>query len=378
MTYQIAFIIEQALGHVTHGQNLQRNISKDSEIEAHWGLPAWQTGGLAGKIPVYKSNWTVQAGLQTRRLLRRMTRQTHLDALFFHTQVTAVLARDWMRRIPGVVSLDATPLQYDALGEFYAHASGPDWLESWKYRLNRDCYRQARRLVTWSAWARQGLIDDYGAPPDKIDVIPPGVNPEEWARPARRDPNRGVVKILFVGGNLERKGGLVLLEAFRALQAGAPLLIAGKPAQIELHLATRDVVPPAPGVFVYNDLQPNSDALKRLYFDCDIFCLPTFGDCLPMVLSEAGAAELPLVSTDVAAIPEIVKEGETGFLLPRKDPAALTGALRTLIANPDLRLQMGARAAQWVRQNYDAEANAARLAALLKRIAREGRENHGR
>ncbi len=378
MTYSIAFIIEQALGHITHGQNLQRNISKDAEIEAHWGLPVWKTGGLAGKIPLYKSNWTVQAGLQTRRLLKRIEQQTDLDALFFHTQVTAVLAQDWMRRIPSVVSLDATPLQYDALGEFYAHASGPAWLESWKYRLNRDCYRQARRLVAWSEWARQGLIDDYGAPPDKIDVIPPGVNPAEWSPPTPRRGNREVVKILFVGGNLERKGGLILLEAFRALQVGAPLLIAGKPAQIELHLATRDAVPPAPGVFVYNDLQPNSAALKQLYFDCDIFCLPTFGDCLPMALSEAGAAELPLVSTDVAAIPEIVQEGETGFLLPRKDPAALTAALHVLITNPALRLQMGVRAAQRVRQNYDAEANAARLAALLKQVAREGHERNGR
>jgi glycosyltransferase involved in cell wall biosynthesis len=56
-----------------------------------------------------------------------------------------------------------------------------------------------------------------------------------------------------------------------------------------------------------------------------------------MVLSEAGAAGLPAVTTRVAAIPEIVQEGETGFLVPAGDEAALVSALARLIANPDLR-----------------------------------------
>lgn len=82
---------------------------------------------------------------------------------------------------------------------------------------------------------------------------------------------------------------------------------------VELHLVTKDRIPPQPGVFAYYDLEPNSPALKRLFFESDIFCLPTLGDCLPMVLSEAGAAGLPLVASRVAAVPEIVRE-DTGLL----------------------------------------------------------------
>src|SRR5690606_31922065 len=130
----------------------------------------------------------------------------------------------------------------------------------------------------------------------KITVIPPGVDVTRWspARPAR--DAQQPVRMLFVGGDLHRKGGDTLLGAFRRLHAESPAT--------ELHLVTKSVVAAEPGVVVHSDMAPNSQALLDLYQACDLFCLPTRGDCLPMVLSEAGATGLPLVSTDVGAIDE--------------------------------------------------------------------------
>ena len=51
-TYKIGFIIEQALGHITHTQNLQRNVPRDPDVQAFWGLVPWETRGLAGRIPI--------------------------------------------------------------------------------------------------------------------------------------------------------------------------------------------------------------------------------------------------------------------------------------------------------------------------------------
>lgn len=361
--YHIGFIIEQALGHITHTKNLQANVPKDHDVAAHWGLVPFEANGLAAQIPVYKSNWTVRAGLRARRAVGQLVKEARLDALFFHTQVPAVLAANWIQRIPSVVSLDATPKQYDSLGEFYAHESGPAWLENLKWRLNRDCFRAAKHLVAWSEWAKHGLIDDYEVPADKITVIPPGVNVAEWRSPTPRERRSGPIKILFVGGNLERKGGLVLLEAWRQLVTRHSSLV------IELHLVTKDHVAPEPNLFVYHNMQPNSAPLKQLYFDSDIFCLPTYGDCLPMVLSEAGAAGLPSVSTNVAAIPEITHDGETGFIVPPGDAAALAAALSRLIVDAELRLKLGARAVDVVARDFDAARNALRLLALLKQVA---------
>ncbi len=356
MTYRIGFILEQALGHITHASNLRTNVPYDPDIQACWGLVPWETPGIGRYIPLFNSNWTVRAGMRARRLVADMTRRTQLDALFFHTQVPAVLSTSWIKRIPSVVSLDATPLQYDALGAAYSHGRGPAWLEHTKWRMNRDCFRAARRLVTWSTWARQSLVDDYEVPTDKITVIPPGVNTGEWRRPTPRVTHDGPVKILFVGGHLERKGGLLLLEAFRVVRS----------PHVELHLVTRDTLPAEPGLFVYNDMQPNSAPLKQLYYDSDIFCLPTYGDCLPMVLSEAGATGLPAISTRIAAIPEIVQDGTTGLLIPTGDVSALVTALRRLIEHPTLRLDMGTRALDLVTREFDAQLNALRLLDLLK------------
>ncbi len=365
--YNIGFIIEQALGHITHTQNLQKNVPSDQSVRAHWGLVPWEATGLAGRIPVYKSNWTVRSGVRARRAVSEIARRTSLDVLFFHTQVPAILAQSWFHRIPAVVSLDATPIQYDQLGEAYGHEPGPLWLEIQKWKLNRDCFRVARRLVTWSEWAKQGLVADYEVPAEKVTVIPPGVNVSEWMRPAPLEAHGGPVKILFVGGNLERKGGLLLVEAFRAIRH----------LGVELHLVTRDTLPSEPGIFVYNDMQPNSPELKRLYHAADIFCLPSKGDCLPMALSEAGAAGLPSVATDVAAIPEIVLEGETGFLVPRDDVGALVTALKRLVEDGELRARQGRRAVEVVAERFDAEHNAQRLLALLKQTVDEAREAGG-
>jgi glycosyltransferase involved in cell wall biosynthesis len=369
--FHFGFIVEQTLGHITHTLNLQKHIACDPEVQAEWGLPAWKHDGVTGKIPVLRSNWTLQAGLQSRTILHDFHRRSSkLNALFFHTQVTAVLSPDWLRRVPSIVSLDATPRQYDRLGAFYDHSTGPVWLENWKWRLNRDCFRLARHIVTWSEWAKQGLVDEYEVPADKISVIPPGVDVRAWSPPEGATSKLGPVRILFVGGDMERKGGSTLLEAFQQLQAQLPSGPNGNGSvSIELHLVTRASVKPEPGVFVYSDLQPNSKELKELFFRSDIFCLPTLGDCLPMVLSEAGAAGLPAVSTRIAAMPEIIHDGKTGSLVPPGDVQALTAALRRLIVDPGLRRQQGQAARQVIAQTYDASRNADELLNLMKQIS---------
>ena len=360
--HTIAFILEQALGHVTHARNLQAYVPRDPSVKPLWALLPYEVEGWAARLPIYKSNWTVRAGLRARQALGQITRHASVDALFFHTQVAAVLCNDYLRRYPSVVSLDATPMQYDELGATYGHHAGPAWLEHTKWQMNRNCFHTARHVVAWSQWVKRGLQEGYGVAPEHITVIPPGVGVQDWANHSAQ-PHNGPVKILFVGGNLERKGGLLLLEAFRAL----------KPLDVELHLVTRDVIPPEPGVFTYYDMQPNSEALKQLYWQSDIFCLPTLADCLALVLAEAGTVGLPLISTRVAAIPEIVHDGETGLLIRPGNVADLTAALRRLVEDSELRKRLGEQARLLVARDFDAQVNAQRLLELLKQVAEEGR-----
>jgi glycosyltransferase involved in cell wall biosynthesis len=360
----VGFVLEQSLGHVTHAENLMELVSRDPTVDAQWILVPWEVAGPAGHLPLYRDNWTVRAGLRARRAIRARHRATTLDALFIHTQVPAVLARPWLRRIPTVVSVDATPLQYDELGAFYRHRRSPAAVERLKWRANHACFRDAVHLVSWSRWAKDGLVADYGVSPDKVTVLAPGVDVCAWERPRASIPDDGTVRILFVGSDLDRKGGRLLLEAFRRLRDDQL-----RTRDVELHLVTGADVSSEPGVVVHRGLAPNSPDLKAVYHRADVFCLPTRGDCLPMVLSEAGAAGLPLVSTNVGAIREIVRDGETGFLVPPDDGDALHAVLRRLVADPALRRRLGARANDVVEADFNAATNARRLVALLRDVA---------
>ncbi|MEP2371962.1 MAG: glycosyltransferase family 4 protein [Ilumatobacter sp.] len=323
-------------------------------------------------MPGY-SNWTVRASLRAGRAIRRENGQAPLDALFVHTQVPAVLNTDRFRGIPRVVSLDATPLQYDELGDVYGHESGSDRLERLKHALNTRCYQRADRLVTWAEWTKAGLVADYGVDPADVEVIPPGVDPQKWWFPPRTGTtdDSEPVRVLFVGADLRRKGGFDLVEAVREVRRR--LTESGSPAELELHVVTTAELSPEPGVFVHRGLTPNSPELIDQYRRADIFCLPTYGDCLPMVLSEAGAAGLPLVATDVGAISEIVHDEKTGRLVRPGAIGELADALVDLAENRERARRLGSAACELVRERYDAAKNARRIVDVMLNIGKRRR-----
>lgn len=366
MEYRIAFILEQALGHITHSRNLQANITRTDQLNPLWLPIPYDVSGFESKIPLYKSNWTVRSGMRARKSLKEASRTGQLDGLFFHTQVPAVLCGGWIRSYTSIISLDATPIQFDELGDFYQHHPGPQWLEGFKNNMNRSALNSARRIVAWTEWTKKSLEKDYGIPPEKTVVIPPGVIPSLWKKPAgfeKKGDNK--TRFLFVGGDLLRKGGDLLINAFRTLSASR------KDENLELHLVTKTPVEPGNGIYVYSDFGSNDPRLISLYHQCDIFVLPTSGDCLPMVLSEAGAAGLPSISTTVAGIPEIIIEGQTGLLIPPGDEKALFRAMDRLVSDADLRLKMGANAVEKVTTQFDAVKNANKLVNLIMETVQE-------
>jgi glycosyltransferase involved in cell wall biosynthesis len=364
---RVGFVLEGILGHATHARNLERLVSTVGGIDSEFYAVPFAVTGVAARVPLYRSNWSLRAGLRSRRAIRAMHRRAPLDALFVHTQTPAVLSPDWLRRLPTVVSIDATPEQYDELGAQYAHEVGSAAVERAKHRANELCFRQAAGIVSWSAWARAGLERSYGIPAEQVRVIAPGVDLARWRRPERNHPEAGPTRVLFVGGDLERKGGKVLLEAARRLRStpGTP--------DFEVDLVTTAEVAAEPGVVVHRGLTPNDPALIALYHRADVFCLPTAGDCLPMVLAEAGAAGLPLVSTPVGGIPEIVRSGCSGELVPIGDPSALAAVLGRLLAEPDYRRRMGEGASRVVAEDHDAARNAGRVVELIVDTVRRAR-----
>jgi glycosyltransferase involved in cell wall biosynthesis len=215
---RVGFVIEQALGHVTHAQNLRRLVPHD-DVEPVFADVEFEVDGLVAHVPGF-GNWTIRSGLRARRAIRQMRAGGRLDALFVHTQVPATTIPDHLTAVPSVVSLDATPLQYDVLGEHYGHRRGKRPLEIAKRSVHRLCFSRARHLVTWSAWSKRSLVEDYAVPAEKVTVIPPGVDLERWQPQSRPTGagREGPLRVLFVGGDFARKGGPDLLGAVCALR----------------------------------------------------------------------------------------------------------------------------------------------------------------
>jgi glycosyltransferase involved in cell wall biosynthesis len=359
------FILEQNLGHITHANNLAKLMPEVEGITSTFIRIDPSLSAVARRIPGW-SNQTMQAGLRSRRAVRQVWRgqlNKKASAMFVHTQVPAILLGRWMEQIPTVVSLDATPRQYDDLGSAYAHEVGSSRTVRVRMWANRRCFARARHLIAWSEWAKQGLVDDYDVDPDKVTVIPPGIDIGKWARPTAAERPAAPVRVLFVGGDLEREGGLLLIQASRQLhsEAGFP--------EFEIHLVTQADIFEERGVFVHRGLEANSPELIDQYHLADIFCLPTSGDCLPMVLAEAGAASLPLISTDIAAIGELVRDGDTGRLIRPGSLDDLVSALRDLVVSPEKRTRYGHRARLLVEQQHNAIDNSKRIASILRELS---------
>lgn len=357
-THHFGFVMEQTLGHVTHYRNLRAIIDADSAVRATWYPLTFPPRGTLETLPGLRGNWSVRASWRARQALAPDA--SAFSALFFHTQVSTLLSVDVMRRVPSVVSLDATPMNYDKVGGAYGHEKGRGLAEGLKRALNRRALHAAGALVTWCDWARQSLIDDYGVDGTRITVIPPGVNLDLWPCPLPKvgsDP----VRILFVGANFARKGGETLLRAFAAM-----------PGSCELHIVTQAPVAPAPGVHIYRDVAPNSDLLRRLYAQADLFVLPTLADCFPLVIQEAMAAGLPVIASDVGAIREAIADGATGLLIAPGDVQALGAAIETLARDPARREEMGRRGRAVAEQRFDLASNTRRILTILRALAREG------
>lgn len=111
------------------------------------------------------------------------------------------------------------------------------------------------------------------------------------------------------------------------------------------------------------------DQLRKL----DVYVALSRRESFGVAIIEAGACGLPVVVSDVGGLPEVVVAGETGFVVPRDDPAAAANALRQLVLDPDLRLRMGAAGRNHVVSHYEWKDNVSAMIDLYGRVIAEKR-----
>ncbi|MGA9773194.1 MAG: glycosyltransferase family 4 protein [Blastocatellia bacterium] len=213
-----------------------------------------------------------------------------------------------------------------------------------RYNLARLIYRplgicdellnvdSVARIYTFSNWAREIYIQ-HGLPPGKVDVICPGFDVPELA-PLRTPGEQ--VNFLFVGREFARKGGPLVVAAFERLRESNQ--------HVSLTIVTRECeqVNESAGIRVL-PFMSREKLYQEIYPAADVFVMPTEAEGWGFTNAEAMSFALPVISTNISAIPEIVDHNATGLLIEPGDAGALFIAMRRLAESSDMREEMGRR-----------------------------------
>lgn len=365
---KVAFALENIMGHVTHAQNLRRVTAERSDIAPHWvSLTREPSLGRLERVPLVRSSWVTRASLCAYRDLR--TRARAYDCALFHTQACALGVPLLARRLPCVISMDCALYDVD---EFHGTQNKPltEWL---KARVFSALFAQTVAMAPWSPWAARSLTQRFNVPESKIHVLPPGVDTARFCPDASKKPNDGVTRILFVGNDFARKGGLFLLQ-WAQESASAEARRARDLPPWELHIVSRDEIPAMPGVILHRNISNNSPELVAMYQRSDVFALPSYSDCHPWVLLEAMACGLPTLTTNAGGMPHMTG-GESGPLLPVGNYEAVRDALDELLRDSQTRVARGEAARARALQHYNAERNYNRLLDLMVSVRRSSRRS---
>lgn len=226
--------------------------------------------------------------------------------------------------------------------------------------------------------ARIGEAAAALAPPRRpVEVVPNGADtrvfaPREAAEARRRlgVPDGGPV-VSYVGKLVPRKGVDTLIEAMGILHrrgGGAPLLVAAGIGELREPLEARAAALGVADRVRFVGKVPHDDVGWWIAAG-DVFVLPSLSEGLPTVVCEAMNCGRPVVATAVDGTPEIVRDGETGLLVPPSDAPALADALARLVDDPALAARMGARALEIGRERYTWEANARTMTRIYEALA---------
>ena len=226
--------------------------------------------------------------------------------------------------------------------------------------LKRLASRRVSAHVAVGERSARAVEEAVGLPSGSVRTIYNGV-PDVPVDPLPRRANGPVIGAV---GRLSQEKGYDL--AIRALPnlPGSTLVLVGDGSERERLVALSAEL----GVSDRVDLVGWSDEPRRYLPGFDAFVLPSRQEGFPLAVVEAMLAGVPVVAADVGSVSEAVVEAETGFLVPRDDPAALTDRLRQLISDSELAQRMGRSGRERAKANFTAEAMARSFEELYREI----------
>jgi alpha-maltose-1-phosphate synthase len=339
-----------------------------------WDLTIGRLGGVADVISVN---------------LAMLEDLDGIDLVHSHTWYTSLAGH--LARLAGGIPHVATTHSLEPLRPWKAEQLGAGG-----YALSSFCERtgleNADAVIAVSAAMREDVLACYPKiDPDRVVVIPNGIDPEEYAPDPETDVltrhgvDPGAPYVLFVGRITRQKGLTHLLAAARAFLPETQLVVcAGAPDTEELarevSAAVADLARGRGGVRWIRQMLPRHEAVQ-LMTHAAVFCCPSMYEPFGIVNLEAMACRAPVVATATGGIPEVVEDGVTGLLVPftpnadrtaPRDPegfaADLADRINVLLADPDRARAMGRAGRERVLERFPWKGVADQTVALYRRL----------
>jgi glycosyltransferase involved in cell wall biosynthesis len=230
-------------------------------------------------------------------------------------------------------------------------------------------------VVTGGELTRRGLIERDGLDPRRVAAFPIGLDVAQF-RPAPPDPDlrtelglpKGHLLVGLISYLRTYKGHPYFIEAAGRLAAkrnDVTFIIVGEGPE---ERAIRGLIEEY-GLTSRVRMLGFRDDLLNVFRSLDVFAIPSIeGDTIPQVLMQALAMGLPVVSTSVGSIPDVVIDEETGFVVPPRDARALADRIQTLLDDAGLRTRLGAKGRTLVERSYSIDKMLDRMEAVYRSV----------
>lgn len=271
----------------------------------------------------------------------------------YSTNTATAAAFSWVHGIPFVYTLQG-------IGAKTGHPIADALIELYDKTIETAIASKSRKVILLSA-RLMSRAKELGVKESNVAVVPSGVdskhfNPDRAEAKKKAQIHRNELNIDdkivigYVGRLIPKKGLTYLFSAAKQIRNKHPnivlLVIGDGPQRHELETMAKNS-----GLeTIFTGWQ--SDVLPY-YALMDVFVLPSFFEGLPNVILEAMAMKKAIVATTIGGNPDLVHDGQNGFLVPPGDAKALENSIETLVSDTDLRLKMGHESRSIVKRDFD-------------------------
>ena len=249
---------------------------------------------------------------------------------------------------------------------FHLHGINVDFLR--RYHLSRVILKHvADYYIAISRQLERDLIE-LGISKSRIIYLPNAVDVKLFRPQGEKEDDL----ILFVGRISFTKGLHVLLDSLHFLNRSVSLVIIGPAASLNYYQDIQKSIEKenrrGKNKITYLGSLDQAEVAKWCQ-KASILILPSFSEGFPVVILEALSCETPVIATPVGGVPEVVRDGKNGILVPRNNPLKLAEAIQYLLDNKDIRIRLGLEGRKLVKRSFSLDVIANKLCSIYRNLS---------